>query len=176
MQFSAQWRLPWGETELKVTQFTQKQSDPLVPLSPNKSRRCQCSGRLQCQPVQSRRVGAGLSDGFGVDWTHGVVDWLAQRGRHGGKHFLCVLMEAPADALWGLVCGGGCFSRPVSFSSIHIAFAVPVNQRRKKWKDTDFWVWMLWNKTFTYSTFQWNNFFSNRFKQLSKITMYSFAS
>lgn len=92
------------EAVVKVKELPQKEFDPVLLLSPNKSSWfLSMWAGFSASQLQCRWLGAGLSDGsltFGEDWTNGVtwIDW--PKGAVGGKHFLCVLMDSPAEALW----------------------------------------------------------------------------
>lgn len=105
----------------------------------------QCVGKLWCQPVAVQMAGR-----WAVWWIAYIrwrldqwrrVDWLAQRGR-GGKHFLCVLMDGLAEALWLLVAGWWLLLPPflslTQLSPSSFAFTLTVNQRRVNWDEPGF--------------------------------------
>lgn len=96
-----------SEWRMAKSQWAPKKYDPILLLSSNKSGPFSvCARRLSCQPVvvQIARRWAVWRIAYSQrrldQWRR--MDWLAQRGCR-GKHFLCVLMDIPAEALWLLV-------------------------------------------------------------------------
>lgn len=93
---------------LKVNELAQKEYDPVLLLSPNKSRPFSVCGQAL---VPASCSADGWALGCLMDGLHSVrtgpmasrIDW--PKGAVGGKHFLCVLMDAPAEAVWRLVAG-----------------------------------------------------------------------
>lgn len=143
---SAKWRLLSRRSSAESQWACPKRIWPLLLLSPNKSGAFSMCGQALVPASCS-------ADGWAwaVWWIAYIrwrldqwrrVDWLAQRGR-GGKYFLCVLMDGPAEALWLLVAGWWLLLPPflsLSTSSppSSFAFTLTVNQRRVNWDEPGF--------------------------------------
>lgn len=140
---AAKWRLllEWSSVESQWAR--PKDYDPVLFLSPNKSRPLSVCGQAL---VPASCSADGWALGCLMDSLHSArtgpmaswIDW--PKGAVGGKHFLCVLMDTPTEALWRLVAGWWLLlllsltlSQPSSF-----AFPLPVNQRRVKWDEPGF--------------------------------------